>query len=379
MNLRDILNSLKIKKTPATEPKPALAEKPAGEGDLLSDETARVEKIDALPLERMRAYMTQEFSHLPLLTRAMLLYDLPLEVRPEPCLCPEIPYTGQRLVDAPENPHLEAYRKPTELDPDTASRIFYYAGDYPAREYVSHIYAFLPSEPSDWDRALIARYGQDLRESWRLFLAHRERIKAVRQEGQAAQEAAFAEYARHFEGLPETQRPAALYAFARQFPAQTYSRLHSLCTLSFRMPFERYDYAQTRPVPGVAFSINPDCFAGRAPLLFYCLNNYEDIPRGMPLEKAGSLPPDPWMTEVYSTIEGYSSGIRLEGLRGRLFLFRLEKNNIRKPDIFPNHPDPENQPDYIFTWPGAGEFSCVLGEVVDGKLYSLHRDDFVMK
>ena len=37
------------------------------------------------------------------------------------------------------------------------------------------------------------------------------------------------------------------------------------------------------------------------------------------------------------------------------------------------------QPDYVFTWPGAGEFWCTLGEVVDGRLVPMHRDDFCMK
>ena len=62
-----------------------------------------------------------------------------------------------------------------------------------------------------------------------------------------------------------------------------------------------------------------------------------------------------------------------------MFLFRLDETRVKRLDILHGLPHGKTQPDYVFTWPGAGEFDCALGEVVDGKLVTLYTDDFVMK
>ena len=35
--------------------------------------------------------------------------------------------------------------------------------------------------------------------------------------------------------------------------------------------------------------------------------------------------------------------------------------------------------EYVFVLPRAGEFYCLLGEVRDGEMIPLHKDDFCMK
>ncbi len=306
--------------------------------ETLDYEIAWQERIAAIPGEKMKAYLEQEFKKLPLLTQAMLEFKIPRDFQPVSL----------------------------EIDNYIANRIFYSLG-YPARNYGGNC------------SALAARYGENHQEAWRLYQEHEKRIEAVKKEGEDAKKAAFEEYMEHYRTLTEEQIPIANYAMARQEPPGSTSGFHFRPASPFVWPFGFYSWAATKPVPGAAFSIGRACFAGRDPLLFYFLNNYQKIPRGTPLEKAGSQTGDSWLPKVYLSIEGYSSGIRTEGFWGGIILFRLDEKKIRKLDIFYSRPKEEKQEDYIFTWPGAGEFSCMLGEVVDGRLIPLYLDDFVMK
>lgn len=354
--------------TPSTE-------KPDDAQAFLAGEIARWERIEAIPGERMKAYVEQEFNQLPVLTRALLRYRLPKECYPEPIICHEVMHTTRLRVDTPDGPRLVEQQSPVEITAGMAGRILRFLGPYPVSVYSGTV----PVKPDEEDRQLIARYGKDHQKAWQLYLEHEERIKAVKQEGEAAQQAAVDEYKKHFDALTEAQRPLALYACARQFPPQGRSGFHFMSASAAAWPFACYAWARTEPVHGVAFCINRACFAKRDPLLFFAYDYCPDIPRGLPLAEADAAPENHWLTKVWSTIEGYSSGIRVEGLWGRVVLFRLDEENIRKLDIFYGYPDMGTSPDYVFTWPGAGEFACALGEVVDGKLVPLHRDDFVMK
>ena len=360
----------------APSPEQATPEQAPDSADaFLAGEVARWEKIAAIPGERMKTYVEQEFDRLPVLTRALLLCLLPADCRPEPIVCHEVMHTTRLRVDTPDGPRLVEQQEPVELDAGTAGRILRLLGPYPVP-----VYSGAPTkEPNEEDRRLIALYGEGHREAWQLYLEHEKRIETVKKEGEAAQQAAVAEYKKHFESLTAAQRPFALYACARQFPPQGHSGFHFLSAPATAWPFAYYAWARTEPVNGVAFCINRACFAQRDPLLFFAYDYYPDIPRGLPLEKAGAAPGSPWLTKVWSTIEGCSSGIRVEGLWGRVVLFRPDEKNIRKLDIFYGYPNMGPSPDYVFTWPGAGEFACTLGEVVDGKMVPLLRDDFVMK
>lgn len=173
--------------------------------------------------------------------------------------------------------------------------------------------------------------------------------------------------------LPEQVRACLVYDLARKNPPMGHGAPYGFRLMGTLGPFWSHGWAQTEPVPGVAFGIGRACFAGRDPLLFYAYDMR--VPAGLPLEEAETDGPA-WMARLYETIEGYSSGIRLEGLRGRVIRFRLEEKNVRKLEILISS---QEQPDYVFTWPGAGEFSCTLGEIVDGKMIPLYLDDFIMK
>lgn len=135
-------------------------------------------------------------------------------------------------------------------------------------------------------------------------------------------------------------------------------------------------WVHTEPVGGVAFAVRRECFAGRDPLLFFAYDH--EVGDGDALEGAGAWDPG-WLGEVWQSIEGYSSGIQVERPRGPVLPFRLDGKKVRKLDILYGGLGSREQPDYVFTWPGAGEFDCALGEVIDGKLVCLYRDSFCMK
>ena len=134
---------------------------------------------------------------------------------------------------------------------------------------------------------------------------------------------------------------------------------------------------RTKPVPGVSFAIYPDRLAEQDSLLFFVES---DVAGGESLSEADAWPAG-WAGQLWQTIEGYSSGVRVEGLRGRVILFRLDETKIKNLGIFPDcmtGGDPDKQPDYVFTWPGSGEFQCTLGEVREDKLVPLYRNRFFL-
>lgn len=190
------------------------------------------------------------------------------------------------------------------------------------------------------------------------------------------------EFLKYMRAQPEQVRALVAYELARRGPSQGWSGFHMAGAGGVFWPC---GWAHTRPVEGVAFGIWHACFAGRDPLLFYLYDRQlrsgsvpmEEVPEGS--EPPGMGNASYWIREVYPTIEGYSSGIRLVEHRGSIILFRLDASRVKKLDILYGGPGAVEQPDYVFTWPGAGEFQCTLGEVIDGQLVPLHLDDFCMK
>ncbi len=179
-------------------------------------------------------------------------------------------------------------------------------------------------------------------------------------------------YRERFQHLRPQVRAYVTYELARQETPQGTSGFHMMASGGV---FWSCSWARTKPVGGVSFAIDRACFAGREPLLFYVESRIEG---GETLAEADTWPAG-WAGEVWKTIDGYSSGIRVEGLRGRVILFRLDAAKIKKLDILYGGSGEKDQPDYVFTWPGAGEFWCTLGEVLEDRLVPLHRDDFCMK
>lgn len=164
----------------------------------------------------------------------------------------------------------------------------------------------------------------------------------------------------HFRTLPEQVRAFMVYELAKRVPPQGQSGLHMTGGV-----FWPCGWADTKPVGGVAFAIRRECFAGRDPLLFYAYER--EVASGDALDGTDTCDSG-WLGKVWQSIEDYSSGIRVEKLRRPVLLFRLDGKKVRKLDILYGGPGSREQPDYVFTWPGAGEFSCTFGEVVDGRL-----------
>ena len=156
-------------------------------------------------------------------------------------------------------------------------------------------------------------------------------------------------------------RTCTLTGFEKMYP----DRAILLCALAW------IEY-----VGGVSFAIYPDRFDDQDPLLFFVES---DIAGGESLSEADTWPAGA-AGQLWQTIEGYSSGVRVEGLRGRVILFRLDETKVKKLGIFPPSldgvPDTDKQPDYMFTWPGSEEFQCTLGEVRENKLVPLYRNRF---
>lgn len=182
-------------------------------------------------------------------------------------------------------------------------------------------------------------------------------------------------YIKHYKTLPSALRAEVGYEMAKGGSSRGQSGFHGMGMPDFDMPFQMYAWAQTKPVPGVAFAINRACFTGRDPLLFYIEKEIND---NVTLSEVKSWEPG-WAGEIWDTIEGYSSGIKDVTLRGRCILFRLDKKRIKKLGHLSGGLGKEQQEDYIFVWLGAGEFQCTLGEVIDSRLVPLHKDDFCMK
>lgn len=371
MDLKAVFSEIWNKKPnvpPPTAEKTPL-EQPVVDKSFLDDEIAWIERIDAIPAERMRAYVEKEFSQLPVLTRAKLMPQIPLECRPAQIVSREVTRTVRRCVDTLAGPRMEERQEPVEIDAGMAGRLFYLLGHRGVSVYSGDL-----TVKDDVDRALLALYGQDHDRAWKLCQEHEERIKAVKKESEAAQEAAFAEYEAHYKTLPEEQRPVVNYMLARKGASRGQSGFHFMAPRP-SWPFSVCGWARTEPVNGVSFAIGRECFPGRDPLLFYV---EEKIEGGESLEEAAQRIPG-WAEKIYYSIQGYSSGIRLVGRYGPVILFRLDETKIKKLDILYGGPAAAAQPDYIFTWLGAGEFQCTLGEVINRRLIPLHRDDFCMK
>ena len=213
------------------------------------------------------------------------------------------------------------------------------------------------------------RYIPEVRDKPPAWLAAMEELPRLYEAEQAEEMEAYRD---HFRSLPKQVQAYMLYEMALHDTPMGRSGSHMRLSGGVFWPCA---WARTKPVEGVSFGIDRACFAGRDPLLFF-VESF--VKGGETLAEAKGWPAG-WAGEVWKTIEGCSSGIQVEGMRGRVVLFRFREWNIRKLDILYGGPGAKEQPDYVFTWPGAGEFQCTLGEVLEDRLVPLHRDDFCMK
>lgn len=304
-------------------------------------ELARYNNLPRNGHERMEEYL-RHVAKLDRMVKAMLAYDLPS-------------HWGSRLIASVDHSSKQA------------KKLFGFWGFTGENVPLEQL--------NKYDREYEQNLRHHAKELWEQYQTERTTVREILARCRAEEEAENAFWER-CGTLPEQVRDYLAYEFARQGPPWGHGVFHGFMRMGTKGVFWWHSWARTETGAGPAFGICPRCFAGRDPLLFFALG---EVPAGLPLEGLREEEPPDWSTEACQIIQDCSSGIRLEGLRGRVFLFRLDKGGIRRMDIFYGGPGAEEQPDYVFTWPGGGEFQCTLGEVVDGKLVPLYRDDFCMK
>ena len=194
---------------------------------------------------------------------------------------------------------------------------------------------------------------------------------------------AWEEYWTHYENLPSKLQKQISYELAKRGYSKGMSGFHYKWVLpKLIFPFRMCgwaDYAHPEWVgyraQGVAFRIEEGCFEGRQAQLYYL---DED---GFPADTSGEPELQQKMIQV---IQEYSSGIadvHVEERSGKkLLLFRLEPAAVKETVSLSKKGVPTDQVGkYIFVLPRSGEFNCELGEIRDGEMIRLHKDNFCMK
>lgn len=191
-------------------------------------------------------------------------------------------------------------------------------------------------------------------------------------------------YWEHFKTLPpQLQYPTAWELGKRGCSAGT-SGFHGGVAKLSPFPFSACGWADYENPgwgadQGVAFRVCMPCFGDRKPLLYYLDDD--------------NWPREDHEQERLALIKRYSSGIshvRVErrvckdwhGNVGehRVVLFEPDPAAIKKTVMLEGKAVPTSElGGYIFMLPRAGEFYCLLGEVLNGKMIPLHEDDFCMK
>lgn len=187
------------------------------------------------------------------------------------------------------------------------------------------------------------------------------------------------DYGNHLKTLPADALPLVGYEMARTGLSRGHSGFHGLGADPM-LPFGAcgwadYEAPDWPDAQGVAFRINRRCFGGRDVQLYYFDDDH--FPKVEVEER------------ILATIRQCSSGIACvrvdsvvdeKGFAHRAILFRLDAAAIRDTvRLSGQDVDTKELGGYVFVLPRAGEFFCELGELSDGRMIPLHKDDFCMK
>ena len=256
-----------------------------------------------------------------------------------------------------------------------ASSVFHRWG-YPVGSYSFHITAR--------QQELMERYGSIREELWQQSVEADRRFGQIEAEGAREKERAWQAYREHFQMLPPQLQCLAAWELAKRSASPEKSGFGGSWKAEIPAPFSfcgwtAYQDPHWGEMGGVAFRVMKPCFGGRNPLLYYTDDD------GWPCAERENLD--------LALIQQYSSGIsklRVEQRRckdwngeekeRRVVLFELDPSAIRESlPLNGNAVSTKDAGEYIFVLPRSGEFYCVLGEVRDGEMIALHRDDFCMK
>lgn len=273
------------------------------------------------------------------------------------------------------------YRASRELEADIsisssdASSVFYRWG-YPVGCYTAGMTA--------QQEELMAQYASCKEALWQQKQEAEQRFRRIDAKVKSEKDQAWQAYWEHYETLPSSLKPLVAWELAKRGLSQMRSGFHSGWKVTPPFPvwpcgWTSYQDPKWGAMDGVAFRIEKSCFGDRKPLLYY-------------------LDDDSWPgadredTDL-ALIREYSSGIsgvRVERrkCRGwdngereqRVVLFELDPAAVKQTvNLRGETVSTKEAGEYLFVLPRCGEFYCVLGEVRDGVMIPLHKDDFCMK
>lgn len=266
--------------------------------------------------------------------------------------------------------------KELSIDTSDAYAVFHHWG-YPSNSYTYY--------KSERQTELMERYGSQKEALWQQLKAAESYFGQSDAEAKKEKERSWKAYWEHYAALSPGMQSLVAWELAKRGASRGKSGFHgAIFGSGLPFPFAACGWASYREpgwgdTEGVAFRINRDCFGSRKPLLYY-------------------LDDDNWPWEDrekthLAIIESCSSGIsgvrterrRCVGWDGeekerQVVLFRLDPKAVKETVLLSGKPVPTAQAgEYIFVLPRAGEFYCLLGEVRDGEMIPLHKDDFCMK
>lgn len=218
---------------------------------------------------------------------------------------------------------------------------------------------------------------------WHQVQEAERRLREMDDEAEKKREEGWKRYWAHYETLPQSTKSLVLWELAKRGASRGRSGFHGDFFKTDPFPFTVCGWA-TYPDPrwtfgdawGVAFRINKACFGSRKPLLYYLDDDNW-----------------PWEELDLELMRKYSSGIANvraerrrcvgwggeEGMR-QVVLFELDRAAVKETVSLGGKNVPTREVgDYILVLPRAGEFYCLLGEVRDGAMIPLRKDDFCMK
>jgi len=308
------------------------------------EEIKRVDEIEAIsPIQRNREYLLT----LHPLVRACYLYTLRFESEPE-----------------------------SEISTSDALSVFHHWG------YPSGSYTFKKTERQE---ELIRMYESQKEELWRQKEEAANRFLQIHKESEAERERAWEEYFERYRTLPESIKPFAAYGLAKCNASSKRNDLTSkLGRHCVSLPFSfcgytTYEHPKWGESYGVAFRINTECFGDRTPLLYYLdddnwpESSFDDTPIESLLELSSGI--------ASVRTEGHVC----KGWDGKekercVVLFELDPSAIKKEiNLNGTVVSTEKAGEYILVVPRSGEFYCLLGEVLNGEMIPLQKDDFCMK